>query len=35
MRRILIDNARRKKSRKHGGSWQRQDVEIDGLTSYP
>ena len=31
MRRILIDNARRKQSAKHGGEWQRQNVELDGL----
>jgi RNA polymerase sigma factor (TIGR02999 family) len=26
MRRILIDNARRKKAEKHGGGWQRQEL---------
>src|SRR5262245_44440071 len=31
MRRILIDNARRKQSRKHGAAWQRQDVDADAL----
>jgi RNA polymerase sigma factor (TIGR02999 family) len=31
MRRILIDNARRKKSRKHGGDWQRCDLDTDAL----
>jgi RNA polymerase sigma factor (TIGR02999 family) len=31
MRRILIDNARRKASRKHGGDWQRRDVDADAL----
>jgi RNA polymerase sigma factor (TIGR02999 family) len=33
MRRILIDNARRKQSRKHGGSWQRQDLNADALVA--
>jgi RNA polymerase sigma factor (TIGR02999 family) len=31
MRRILIDNARRKQTRKHGGDWPRQDVDADDL----
>jgi RNA polymerase sigma factor (TIGR02999 family) len=31
MRRILIDNARRKRSRKHGGGWQRLDVDSAAL----
>jgi RNA polymerase sigma factor (TIGR02999 family) len=31
MRRILIDNARRKHSRKHGGDWQRCDVDSAAL----
>jgi RNA polymerase sigma factor (TIGR02999 family) len=36
MRRILIENARRKKSEKHGGAWQRVDlVEGDDLFSAP
>jgi RNA polymerase sigma factor (TIGR02999 family) len=29
MRRILIDNARRKKAQRHGGGWVR--VDLDGL----
>jgi len=29
MRRILVEQARRKSSVKHGGHWQRQDVSID------
>jgi RNA polymerase sigma factor (TIGR02999 family) len=33
MRRILIDNARRKQSGKHGGDRQRQDVDPDALPS--
>jgi RNA polymerase sigma factor (TIGR02999 family) len=33
MRRILIDNARRKQSRKHGGDRQRQDVNADALAA--
>jgi RNA polymerase sigma factor (TIGR02999 family) len=33
MRRILIDNARRKQSRKHGGDWQRLDVDADALVA--
>jgi RNA polymerase sigma factor (TIGR02999 family) len=33
MRRILIDNARRKQSRKHGGGWQRQDVDAEALVA--
>jgi RNA polymerase sigma factor (TIGR02999 family) len=31
MRRILIENARRKHSRKHGADWQRRDVEPGAL----
>ncbi len=31
MRRILVENARRKRSLKHGGQFQRQDVDIDRL----
>src|SRR5438128_3920738 len=31
MRRILIDNARRKQSRKHGGGLQRQDADAEAL----
>jgi RNA polymerase sigma factor (TIGR02999 family) len=31
MRRILIDNARRKKSRKHGAGRQRRDLDTDAL----
>src|SRR6516165_9429981 len=33
MRRILVDNARRKKSRKHGGDWQRRAVDADALAA--
>ena len=33
MRRILIDNARRKQSRKHGGGRQRQDLDADALAA--
>jgi RNA polymerase sigma factor (TIGR02999 family) len=33
MRRILVDNARRKKSRKHGGDWQRREVDADALAA--
>jgi RNA polymerase sigma factor (TIGR02999 family) len=33
MRRILIDNARRKQSCKHGGDWQRQPVDADALAA--
>jgi RNA polymerase sigma factor (TIGR02999 family) len=33
MRRILIDNARRKQARKHGGDWQRLDVEVEALVA--
>src|SRR5262249_942978 len=33
MRRILIDNARRKQSRKHGGDRQRQDLDADALAA--
>jgi RNA polymerase sigma factor (TIGR02999 family) len=33
MRRILIDNARHKRSGKHGGDWQRQDVNADALVA--
>ena len=33
MRRILIDNARRKQSGKHGGGWLRQDVDADALVA--
>jgi RNA polymerase sigma factor (TIGR02999 family) len=29
MRRILVEQARRKCSLKHGGHWQKQDVELD------
>jgi RNA polymerase sigma factor (TIGR02999 family) len=36
MRRILVENARRKKSQKHGGAWQRVDLaEGDVLFSAP
>src|SRR5262249_53153361 len=33
MRRILVDNARRKQSRKHGGDRQRQDVDAEALAA--
>jgi RNA polymerase sigma factor (TIGR02999 family) len=33
MRRILIENARRKESRKHGGAWQRREVDADALVA--
>jgi RNA polymerase sigma factor (TIGR02999 family) len=33
MRRILVDNARRKNSRKHGGGFQRQDLQADALVA--
>jgi len=33
MRRILVDNARRKQSQKHGGDRQRQDFDADALVA--
>jgi RNA polymerase sigma factor (TIGR02999 family) len=33
VRRILVESARRKQSRKHGADWQRRDVEIDALVA--
>jgi RNA polymerase sigma factor (TIGR02999 family) len=33
MRRILVDNARRKQSRKHGGGRQRQDLDADAIAA--
>lgn len=33
MRRILIDNARRKQTRKHGGGLQRQDLDAESLAA--
>ena len=33
MRRILVDNARRKQSRKHGGDHQRQDLDAEALVA--
>jgi RNA polymerase sigma factor (TIGR02999 family) len=33
MRRILVDNARRKQSLKHGGGWQRRDLDADALAA--
>ena len=33
MRRILIENARRKQSQRHGGKFQRDGVEIDELVA--
>src|SRR6187399_2693071 len=32
MRRILVDNARRKMAAKQGGKWQRQEAELDQMT---
>jgi RNA polymerase sigma factor (TIGR02999 family) len=31
MRRILVDHARRKRSKKRGGDWRRSDMPLDGL----
>jgi RNA polymerase sigma factor (TIGR02999 family) len=33
MRRILIENARRKESRKHGGGWRHQNVDAEALVA--
>jgi RNA polymerase sigma factor (TIGR02999 family) len=33
MRRILVDHARRKASQKHGGGWQRHDVDPEALVA--
>jgi RNA polymerase sigma factor (TIGR02999 family) len=33
MRRILVDNARRKQCQKHGGGWHRRDVDAEALTA--
>jgi RNA polymerase sigma factor (TIGR02999 family) len=33
MRRILVDNARRKQSRKHGGAFQRHDLEAEAVAA--
>jgi RNA polymerase sigma factor (TIGR02999 family) len=33
MRRILIDSARRKQTRKHGAGWSRRDVDADALAA--
>src|SRR5262245_30978056 len=33
MRRILVDNARRKESQKHGGEMERSEAELDELTA--
>jgi RNA polymerase sigma factor (TIGR02999 family) len=33
MRRILVDNARRKRSRKHGGELQREEFDLDRLVA--
>jgi RNA polymerase sigma factor (TIGR02999 family) len=33
MRRILVDNARRKHSRKHGGGWKRHKLDTDALVA--
>ena len=33
MRRILVDSARRKKSAKHGGKWERDELEPDRLVA--
>jgi RNA polymerase sigma factor (TIGR02999 family) len=35
MRRILIENARRKKREKHGGEWQRVELAEDALVVHP
>ena len=35
MRRILIENARRKKREKHGGGWQRVELAEDALIVHP
>jgi RNA polymerase sigma factor (TIGR02999 family) len=35
MRRILIENARRKKREKHGGGWQRIELAEDVLVVHP
>ena len=33
MRRILVENARRKKTRKHGGDQRRADLDLDALVA--
>src|SRR5262249_6533998 len=33
MRRILVENARRKQTHKHGGGWQRQDMDAEALVA--
>ena len=33
MRRILVENARRKQTRKHGGDQQRADLDLDALVA--
>src|SRR6478736_553902 len=33
MRRILVENARRKRSVKHGGGWERRDVDAGALVA--
>ena len=33
MRRILVENARRKRSGRHGGGWQRRDVDAGALVA--
>jgi RNA polymerase sigma factor (TIGR02999 family) len=33
MRRILVDNARRKQTRKHGGGWQRSEMDAEALVA--
>jgi RNA polymerase sigma factor (TIGR02999 family) len=33
MRRILVDNARRKQTDKHGGGWQRRDLDAEALVA--
>ena len=34
MRRILVDNARRKKRQRHGGDWQRVELDADRLSAH-
>src|SRR5262249_60204585 len=33
MRRILVENARRKQTRKHGGDQRREDMDLDALAA--
>lgn len=34
MRRILVDNVRRKKRQRHGGDWQRVELDVDRLSAH-